>query len=89
MFLTPYCAILQYSTPDMFPVLYDKHSFITIKEAKLSALLVLKQCAECFILHIARVQPCFNRFKKVTHEHLVKAYPFQLLPHRQLRHLLR
>ena len=26
MFFTPYCAILQYSTPDMFPVLCDKYS---------------------------------------------------------------
>ena len=26
MFFTPHCAILQYSTPDAFPVLYGKYS---------------------------------------------------------------
>ena len=26
MFFTPYCAILQYSIPDTFPMLYDKYS---------------------------------------------------------------
>ena len=56
-------------------------------EEKSSALLALRQHAECFILHIARARPCFNCFKEFTHERLVKAYLFQLLPIRQLRHL--
>ena len=46
-------------------------------EAKPSALLALRQCAKCFILCIARARPCFNCFKELTHERLVKAYPFQ------------
>ena len=59
------------------------------REAKLSALLALKQHAKCFILHIARARDrvCFNCFKEHTHEGLVKAYPFQASPVRQLRHL--
>ena len=46
-------------------------------EAKPSALLVLKQFAKCYILCIGRARPCFNYFKELTHECLVKAYPFQ------------
>ena len=45
-------------------------------EANLSALLASRQCAECFILHIARARPCFNCFKEPTHEHVVKVYLF-------------
>ena len=52
-------------------------------EAKLSALLASRQCAECFILCIARARPCFNCFKELTHERLVEG-PFQVLPIRQL-----
>ena len=51
---------------------------------KLSALLASRQCAKCFILHIARARLCFNCFKKLAHERLVKAYLFQLLPGHQL-----
>ena len=46
-------------------------------EVKPSALLASRQCTECFILRIARARPCFNCFKELTYEHLVKAYPFQ------------
>ena len=59
-------------------------------EAKPSVLLASRQRhAKCFILRIARARPCFNCFKELslTHEHLVKAYLFQVLPVRQLRHL--
>ena len=34
--------------------------------------------AECFILCMARARPCFNCFKELTHECLIKAYPFQI-----------
>ena len=47
-------------------------------EAKPNALLASRQRAECFILHIARARPCFNCSKELTHERLVKAYPFQV-----------
>ena len=50
-------------------------------ETKLSAYLALRQHAEYFILHIATARPCFNCFKELTHEHLVKAYRFQLFTH--------
>ena len=43
--------------------------------------------AKCFILRVVRARPCFNYFKELTHESLVKAYPFQLLPLCQLHHL--
>ena len=56
-------------------------------EVKLSALLVLRQRTECFILRIVRTRPCFNCFKERTHECLVKAYLFQVLPIQQLGHL--
>ena len=56
-------------------------------EAKPSAYLALRQRAECFILHIATARPCFNCFKELTHEHLVKAYLFQVLPICQVCHL--
>ena len=32
-------------------------------------------------------RPCFNCFKELTHERLIKAYPFQVLPVCQLCHL--
>ena len=44
-------------------------------KAKLSALLASRQHAECFILRIAR--PCFNCFKELTRECLVKGCLFQ------------
>ena len=56
-------------------------------ETKPIALLALSQHTECFIVCIARARPCLKCFKELTYEHLVKAYPFQLLPIRQLRHL--
>ena len=40
-----------------------------------------------FYIYIARAGPCFNCFKELTHEHLIKAYPFQPLPLRQICHL--
>ena len=45
-------------------------------KAKPSALLASRQLTEYFILRIARARPCFNCFKELTHERLVKAYPF-------------
>ena len=52
---------------------------ISIKhEAKPSALLPSRQCAECFILCMARAKLCFNCYKEFTHEHLFKVYPFQV-----------
>ena len=42
------------------------------QEAKPNALLALKQRAECFILCIARGRPCFNCFKELIYERLVK-----------------
>ena len=30
-----------------------------------------------YIICIAKARPCFNCFKELTHECLVKAYPFQ------------
>ena len=56
-------------------------------ETKPNALLASEQHAECFILHIGRARPCFNCFKEFTYECLVKAYPFQVSPDRQLRWL--
>ena len=50
-------------------------------KVKPSALLALRQRAECFILHIANVRLCFNCFKEFTHECLVKAYLFQSITH--------
>ena len=47
------------------------------QEAKPNALLALKQRAECYILCIAIGKPCFNCFKELTYERLVKAYLFQ------------
>ena len=44
---------------------------------KLSDLLASKYHAECFILRIGRDRPCFNCFKELIHERLVKAYRFQ------------
>ena len=42
-----------------------------------SALLASRQCAKFFILCIARARSCFNCFKELIHECLVKAYLFQ------------
>ena len=53
-------------------------------QAKPSALLASRQHTECFILPIARARPCFSYFKEITHERLVKAYPFQVLATRSL-----
>ena len=46
-------------------------------EAKPSALLASRQHTKCFILRIARARPCYNGFKELTRERLIKAYPFQ------------
>ena len=56
-------------------------------EVKLSVLLASKQHTECFIVCIARARLCFNCFKELTYEQLVKAYPFQVLPVHQLCHI--
>ena len=50
-------------------------------EAKLSFLLESRQHTEYFILCIARARPCFNCFKELAHEHLVKAYLLQSITH--------
>ena len=50
-------------------------------KAKPSILMALRQHVKCFILHIARARLCFNCFKELTHERLVKAYPFQNITH--------
>ena len=47
-------------------------------EVKLSALLELRQHAK-YYLRIARARPFFKCFKEVTHERLVKAFPFQTI----------
>ena len=44
-------------------------------------LLESRQHTEYFILCIARARPCFNCFKELAHEHLVKAYPLQSITH--------
>ena len=46
-----------------------------------SALLASRQHAECFILCTTKARPCCNCFKELTHECLVKAYPFQSITH--------
>ena len=38
----------------------------------------IKTAAKYFILCTPRARPCFNCFKELTHEHLIKAYPFQI-----------
>ena len=47
-------------------------------EAKLSALLALRQHTEYLILRITRGRPCLNYFKELTHERLVKASQFHV-----------
>ena len=64
-------AVLNTTGPTVEYSTYQKHA------AKLSSLLASRQHTMCFILHIARARSCFNCFKELTHECLVKAYPFQ------------
>ena len=65
----------------MHKIKHEVRAEMPIKcEAKLSALLAWRQHAECFVLYISRARPCFNCFKELTHERLLKLTHFNDYP---------
>ena len=63
--------------PKIFYILWEIWQEFHVNLSTRWSRVLSRQCTECFILCIAQARPCFNCFKELTYERLVKAYPFQ------------